>query len=160
MVDPALTQSSQRKCGAPACRGPTRQAVPEDAGTGGKPVGNALTLGAIAEQVPGTAGCAAAIRYSAVWSTKLPQAFPLYPDAAVAEAAGNDADGCSLAHRQLSGVRSSPAKTLAWYAQPGRAPSGYSVERSGATQASPARAAARCTSSMRSRTTAAAATST
>ncbi len=139
MVDPALTQSSNANAVRPAPR-PDPQAVPQEAGTGVKPVCNALTLGAIAEQIPGTAGCAAAIRYSAAWSTRLPQAFPLYPDAAVAEAAGNDAGGCSLRIVSFQ-VSAAPAKTLAWYAARARA-SGYSVERSGTTRVAGARGGA------------------
>ena len=126
MVDPALTQSSN----ANAVRPPPRP-DPLSAPAGdpiSRPVGKALTLGAIAEQVPGTAGCAAAIRYSAIWSTKLPAAFPLPRDAAIAEAAGNDADGCALRIVSFS-VGASPARALAWYAARARR-AGYSVERS------------------------------
>ena len=128
MVDPGLTQSSNANAVRPPAR-PDPQSVPLDAATGGRPVGDALTLGAIAEQVPGTAGCAAAIRYSALWSTRLPEAFPLYPDAAVAEAAGNDNGGCRLRVVSFQ-VAASPARTLAWYAERARA-FGYSVERAG-----------------------------
>lgn len=128
MVDPALTQSSNANAVRPPPR-PDPLSVPEGAATGGRAVEGALTLGAMAGQVPGTAGCAVAIRYSAVWSTRLPLAFPLPRDAAVAEAAGNDADGCAL--RVVSyAVPVSPARALAWYAARARA-FGYSVERSG-----------------------------
>ena len=128
MVDPALAQQSNGNAVRPPPR-PDMQAVPLDAATGHKPVNGALTLGALAEQVPGTAGCAAAIRYSAAWSTKLPPAFPLPADAAVAEAAGNDAGGCSLRVVSFQ-VDTAPARTLDWYAARARA-AGYSVERSG-----------------------------
>lgn len=127
MVDPSLTQSSNANAVRPPPR-PDPLSIPEDAATS-RPVGKALTLGAVAEQAPGTAGCAAAIRYSAVWSTKLPLAFPLPHDAAVSEAAGNDADGCSL--RVVSyAVPVAPTRVFAWYAERARA-FGYSVERSG-----------------------------
>jgi hypothetical protein len=126
MVDPALTQSSNANAVRPPAR-PDPQAVPIDAATGHKPVGGALTLGAVAGQVQGTAGCAAAIRYSATWSTRLPKAFPLPADAAVAEAAGNDANGCALRVVSFQ-VRTPPAKTLDWYVQRARA-AGYTVER-------------------------------
>jgi hypothetical protein len=126
MVDPALAQSSNADAVRPPPR-PDPKSVPLDSPRGGRARGAAQPPAAAAEQVPGTAGCAAAIRYSAMWSTRLPAAFPLYPDAAVAEAAGTDADGCAL--RVVSfAVAASPARTLAWYA--GRAARfGYSVER-------------------------------
>lgn len=127
MVDPALTQSSNANAVRPPTR-PDPQSVPLDAGTGGKPVDGAVTLGAMAEQAPGTAGCAAGIRYSALWSTRLPQAFPLYPDAAVAEAAGNDSNGCSLRIVSFA-VSAPPARALGWYADRARR-AGYSVEQS------------------------------
>ena len=128
MVDPALAQQSNGNAVRPPPR-PDPQSVPLEAATGGKPVNGALTLGAMAEQVPGTAGCASAIRYSAIWSTKLPPAFPLPTDAAVAEAAGNDAGGCSLRVVSFQ-VDTAPDRTLAWYAARARR-AGYSVERSG-----------------------------
>ncbi|HEX8485276.1 hypothetical protein [Sphingomonas sp.] len=131
MVDPALAQSSNGNAVRPPPR-PDPLAVPLDSGTGGNPIGGALTLGALAAQVPGTAGCAATIGYSAMWATRLPAAFPLYPDAAVAEAAGNDRGGCAL--RIVSFAASAPpARTLAWYAARARA-NGYSVERTGDTR--------------------------
>jgi hypothetical protein len=126
MVDPGLTQSSNANAVRPPPR-PDPQFVPLDAATGHKPINGALTLGALAEQVKGTVSCAAAIRYSAVWSTKLPDAFALPADAAVAEAAGNDADGCRLRVVSFQ-VGTSPADTLAWYGKRARS-SGYTVER-------------------------------
>lgn len=128
MVDPALAQQSNGNAVRPPPR-PDPRSVPLDAATGHGPVNGALTLGAMAEQAPGTAGCAAAIRYSATWSTRLPAAFPLPADAAVAEAAGNDADGCDLRVVSFQ-VGTAPARTLTWYADRARA-AGYSVERSG-----------------------------
>lgn len=128
MVDPALAQQANRNAVRPPPR-PDPQSVPTDAATGGRAVNGALTLGALAEQVPGTAGCAAAIRYSAGWATKLPQPFVLPNDAAVAEAAGNDAGGCALRVVSFQ-MPTAPAATLAWYAKRAAA-AGYSVERSG-----------------------------
>lgn len=128
MVDPALAQASNGNAVRPPPR-PDPQAVPQDAATGHKPVNGALTLGAMAGQAPGTAGCAAAIRYSAAWATKLPEAFALPADAAVAEAAGNDAGGCNLRVVSFQ-VGTAPGRVLGWYANRARA-AGYSVERSG-----------------------------
>lgn len=58
----------------------------------------ALTLGGLAARQAdkSTRGCARAIGYSAHWAEKLPADFPLYHDARVSEAAGNQAGGCSL----------------------------------------------------------------
>jgi hypothetical protein len=139
MVDPALAQWSNANAVRPPPH-PDPLSLPEDAATGGRAVGGALTLGAAAERVPGIAQCAAAIGYSAVWSTRLPAAFPLYPDAAVAEAAGNDRDGCRL--RVVSfAVAVPPDRALGWYAARARS-AGYSVRR-GAGRVAGARAQAR-----------------
>ena len=43
-----------------------------------------------------SANCERALRYSAMWATKLPDTLPIYPEGAVTEAAGNDAAGCRL----------------------------------------------------------------
>ena len=74
----------------------------------------ALTLGALAERTGAPATCTAAIGYSASWSTKLPAAVPLYPDARVTEAAGADGRGCTL---RVVSFRSSAAiaRVLDWY---------------------------------------------
>ena len=45
---------------------------------------------------PRTTGCVGAMRYSTMWATRLPADLPLYPDAQVAESAGN-ADGTGAA---------------------------------------------------------------
>lgn len=71
----------------------------------------ALTLGALAQAQGGDAGrCAARLAYSTAWANRLPAAFPLYPDARVAEAAGADGDGCAL--RVVSFVSAQPMQKL------------------------------------------------
>ncbi len=40
--------------------------------------------------------CAAKVQYDKGWAGKLPAELPLYPQAAVQEAAGTDGDGCAL----------------------------------------------------------------
>lgn len=56
-----------------------------------------LTAAARAAVAPGgSARCAALVDYSAVWAARLPQAFPVYPQGAVQEAAGSDESGCAL----------------------------------------------------------------
>lgn len=45
---------------------------------------------------PGNGDCAKNVGYANQWAAKLPASFPVYPQGAVQEAAGNDAAGCSL----------------------------------------------------------------
>lgn len=64
---------------------------------GGSPPGAALTAAArVAASSDLSDDCAEATTYTAVWAAKMPEAFPVYPRAAVQEAAGTDAGGCSL----------------------------------------------------------------
>lgn len=137
MVDPALTQQSNANAIRPAPRPDPHQVPPE--GMGARPDGvdpatlkrapaarvdcpecraakGALTLGALAERQrsPRAADCAARVRYSAIWSVRLPAGLPLYPDARVAEAAGTDAAGCRL--RIVSFASSAPpSRVIDWY---------------------------------------------
>lgn len=90
-----------------------------------KAAAGALTLAELAaRQRPADAGCAQRVTYSATWAARLPGDVPLYPDARVQEAAGNDA--CGL--RIVSFASSAPApRILDWYtARVTRA--GYSAE--------------------------------
>lgn len=59
---------------------------------------SALTLDALAERLGGAParGCVAALRYSAIWATRLPVDLPLPASARVIEAAGGDAPGCRM----------------------------------------------------------------
>lgn len=61
-------------------------------------VSRAATAAEIALAVPTAAGrnCAAKVTYTAGWSTRLPATFPIYPRAALQEAAGTDEGGCAL----------------------------------------------------------------
>ncbi len=146
MVDPAMTQSANTNVVRPPSR-PDAGSVPPDA-AGARPDGvtaadlkpvpaakgdcpacrkadGALTLGELARrQAPATAACAQAVSYSAGWANRLPANVPLYPDARVLEAAGNDA--CGL--RIVSFASSAPTgRILDWYnARVTRA--GYSAE--------------------------------
>lgn len=137
MVDPALAQQSNANVIRPPSR-PDTGAVPPDAmgaradGVDGAtlrhapaPSGDcpecraadgALTLGALAEQQGSRsmAMCADAIRYGSDWSTRLPAALPLYPDARIVEAAGTDNNGCAL--RIVSFVSGAPVQRVTdWY---------------------------------------------
>jgi hypothetical protein len=61
------------------------------------PQDSALTAAARAAASPGGQGdCAAKARYTAEWAAKLPATFPVYPKAAVQEAAGTDDGACNL----------------------------------------------------------------
>nr|WP_277998577.1 hypothetical protein [Sphingomonas liriopis] len=147
MVDPALTQSANANVVRPPSR-PDPLSIPPDV-SAGRPDGvtaadlkptpaargdcpacrkaqGALTLGELAaRQAPATAAaCAQAVSYSAGWATRLPADVPLYPDARVREAAGNDA--CGL--RVVSFASGAPVgRILDWYnARVTRA--GYSAE--------------------------------
>lgn len=54
--------------------------------------------------------CEKNFHYSASWATLLPEAFPLYPDAQVMEAAGNNQPPCRM--RLVSFVSKAPLQTL------------------------------------------------
>jgi hypothetical protein len=145
MVDPALTQSANTNVVRPPNR-PDPLSVPPDPAARPDGVTNAdlkpvaaakgdcpacrkadgaLTLGELATRQSGaTAACARNVSYSAGWAARLPADVPLYPDARVREAAGNDA--CGL--RVVSFASSAPVgRILDWYnARVSRA--GYSAE--------------------------------
>ncbi len=146
MVDPALTQTANTNVVRPPSR-PDPLSVPVDDATP-RPDGvtaadlkpapaakadcpecrkaaGALTLGELAVRQGGDdAGCARVVSYSAGWANRLPDDLPLYPDARVREAAGNDA--CGL--RVVSFASGAPVgRILDWYnARATRA--GYSAE--------------------------------
>lgn len=44
----------------------------------------------------GNRDCASIAEFSALWAARMPEAFPVYPRAAVQEAAGTDSGGCHL----------------------------------------------------------------
>ncbi|MEG3087942.1 hypothetical protein [Sphingomonas sp. PB4P5] len=73
-----------------------------------------LTLGALAARQKNGGACAAKLQYSTRWAQRLPADLPLYPDARVSEAAGNNQGGCSI--RAVSFASSAPLqKVLDWY---------------------------------------------
>lgn len=138
MVDPQLAQQSNKD----AIRPPTqpysaslpaetvaagKAAMPKEgellkapAPTQGGPAfaaqDQAVTLGGLAarQKNPRTAGCAAKLAYSAGWAARMPAAMPLHPQARVVEAAGTQADGCSL--RAVSFSTPQPLQTMIdWY---------------------------------------------
>jgi hypothetical protein len=134
LVDPALTQSANTNVVRPPSRPdplsiPIDPVVPHGDGVATatlKPApaakadcpecrkaDGALTLGELAaRQSKGAADCASRVTYSAGWANRLPAGVPLYPDARVREAAGNDA--CGL--RIVSFASSAPVgRILDWY---------------------------------------------
>ena len=133
MVDPALTRMANADAVRPPPQ-PLSGAVPPDLPASGKAAETerlrsapppsecrecakarqAMTLGALAASQGGADGCAGAIAYSAAWANKLPRSVPLYPDAAVSEAAGADGAGCAL--RVVSFTSGAPLQRLLdWY---------------------------------------------
>lgn len=60
------------------------------------PADAAYSLARAAANLPGTGDCAAKAEYTMQWAAKLPEAFPVYPQGSVLEAAGTDAGPCSL----------------------------------------------------------------
>lgn len=141
MVDPALAQQANQDAVRPPAR-PYSGAVPaEGIAGGGAPAASAatsermksapaargecpgckaaresLTLGALASRQDNatTASCAGDLDYSSRWAGRLPADLPLYPDARVSEAAGNNAGACRL--RAVSFASSAPLqKVLDWY---------------------------------------------
>ena len=136
MVDPTLTAQANRDSVSPPAQ-PYSAAVPQDGVASGatRDAGaldkapeathdcpqctvarEAVTLGALAARQTsrGTANCARALRYAASWANRLPADVPLYPGARVVEAAGANANGCSLRAVTFS-VGAPLQKTIDWY---------------------------------------------
>ncbi|KQS02918.1 hypothetical protein ASG11_00360 [Sphingomonas sp. Leaf357] len=85
-----------------------------------------LTLGALASRQKGGGPCAASLRYSTHWAQRLPRDLPLYPDARVTEAAGNDSGGCAI--RAVSFASSAPLQKVLDYYYTRASNAGYSAE--------------------------------
>ena len=77
--------------------GAMKQAPAARAVNGQLPKDSAVYAAARAAASPGGKGdCASVAKYTAAWAAKLPEAFPVYPKAAVQEAAGTDEGACAL----------------------------------------------------------------
>jgi hypothetical protein len=87
-----------------------------------------LTLGALAarQKSPGTASCAGGLRYSTRWADRLPGDLPLYPDARVTEAAGNDTGACRV--RAVSFASSASLQKVLDFYYTRASKAGYSAE--------------------------------
>jgi predicted small lipoprotein YifL len=127
MVDPNLvgpanrfgrtgTTGSEAPIPAPGTGGPAvqpgklmRAPAPTTAsGTGSITLGERASDQAARGQA--SAACEKNFHYSASWAALLPEAFPLYPDAQVMEAAGNNTPPCRM--RLVSFVSKAPLQTL------------------------------------------------
>lgn len=138
MVDPQLAQQSNKDAIRPPSQPYTaplpnqtvaagKAAMPKDGelmkAPAPKPGGQAfaaqersITLGGLAErqQNARARSCAARLTYSAGWAARMPPAMPLHPQARVSEAAGTQADGCSL--RAVTFSTPQPLQTMIdWY---------------------------------------------
>jgi hypothetical protein len=82
------------------------------AATTAEPLDSTVTLGALARN-SGNAGCAKKLVYGAQWATRLPEPFGAYPGAQLSEAAGAEADGCTL--RAASFVTAAPRQAVMDY---------------------------------------------
>ncbi len=143
MVDPNLVGQSNR-FGRTTPTG--SQAPVPPAGTGGPPAVHGKLLSAPAPKTGGAKGsitlgqlatdqaatnkgaptCDQNFKYSATWATSLPVAFPLYSDAQVTEAAGNNDEPCRM--RLVSFASKAPLQNLIdfYYTQAVR--NGFSAE--------------------------------
>jgi hypothetical protein len=156
MVDPALTGQSNRNAatngarpvdgGVPATRGggSPREAVAEArSSVGGRMLalpratqldrnctdcaargGRATTIGELAQQQAGS--CDGRLSYGLDWARRLPQNFPVYPRAALSEAAGVAGSSCNVRVVSFTS-RASMNDILAWYYTRG-VRAGYSAE--------------------------------
>lgn len=66
------------------------------AATQGEALASTVTLGAVAREGAGKGNCAKKLNYGTQWAQRMPEPFTLYPGAQLTEAAGAQADGCTL----------------------------------------------------------------
>jgi hypothetical protein len=136
MVDPNLAQQANDHNARSADN--RRQApIPPGTTAGSAPVASApapaqgrTTLGELASKQAGAGrakGCVRDVQYSAGWANRLPAAIPLYPDARVSEAAGNEIPGCRL--RAVSFASAAPMQTVVDWYRAAATRAGYSSEQ-------------------------------
>lgn len=116
MVDPALAQQANRHSVRPA-DAPVQAPIPpgvDPAGDDAPADADRPTLGDLAQmqgrRTAQAADCYAELAYSHGWANRLPEGVPLFPDAAVSEAAGNDVPGCRT--RVVSYASAAPVARL------------------------------------------------
>jgi hypothetical protein len=121
MVDPNLTQQGAGRAdnrrqapippGATAGTAPTVSAPTRAAASSKGTLGELATIQRARAK---TRGCDMNVQYDVAWANKLPASIPLYPDARVSEAAGNNSPNCRL--RVVSFASAAQIQTLIdWY---------------------------------------------
>ena len=140
LVDPALTQQSNKNTVRPA-ESPTQaeyplpsNAAPAGGGAAAGPrsgatrqtSGRAQAAGAADSSDVGGAGCASGLDYAAVWASRLPSGFGVYPGARLTEAAGNDRGDCRS--RIVTFTTNAPPQRVLDYYRSRAAGAGYSAE--------------------------------
>jgi len=126
--------ASSKTGGGLAASGTSEKLTPTPAAKGACPqcsvARESLTLGALAARQTSrparSASCTGSLSYSARWATRLPGDVPLYPDARVTEAAGNDARGCQM--RAVSFATSAPLQRVLDYYYTRTTKAGFSAE--------------------------------
>lgn len=104
-----------------------RAPAPKDV-AGALPPSAALTAAGRAAAAPGNgASCAQGVHYTMAWAARLPAPFPVYPRAAVQEAAGNDTGGCAL--RAINFQTPVPLQDVVDFYYSRALAAGYSAER-------------------------------
>lgn len=87
--------------------------IPTPAATQGDAMASTVTLGAVAREGAGNANCAKKLVYGMEWAQRMPEPFTLYPGAQLTEAAGAQANGCTL--RATSFVTAAPRQGVMDY---------------------------------------------
>ena len=133
MVDPALTQQSNRNAVRPP-ETPTQGQYPLPQG-GQQPGQRAAAVqgngpgargGAQAEMSADVRGCGPDFDYNMRWARRLPAAFPVYPGSRITDAAGSDTAECRARVVTFT-TADAPQRVLDYYAARA-ARSGYSAE--------------------------------
>lgn len=120
VVDPAVAEKA-RKAGA-TVKPDGSLAAPAPKPAGGQTLGDLAT----AQKQAATQDCVKNVQHGVAWAKRLPAAIPIYPGAAVKEAAGNDRNGCTL--RVVNFTTPTPLKQVVdyYYTQAMRA--GYTAD--------------------------------
>ena len=87
--------------------------IPTPSATQGNAMASTVTLAAVAREGAGNANCAKKMVYGMEWAQRMPEPFALYPGAQLTEAAGAEANGCTL--RATSFVTAAPRQGVMDY---------------------------------------------
>ncbi|MGE0180360.1 MAG: hypothetical protein AB7O91_11125 [Sphingomonas sp.] len=133
LVDPNLVQQSQPNSARPAEApvqaqypgGPDPEQIIREARAGGS--GGRVQPATRSEgRVSGASRCGGDFAYGAEWARRLPAQFPLYPGAAVTEAAGQDRGACRM--RVVTFDTGDPYSRVLEYYRSHAARAGFSAE--------------------------------